>query len=190
MGHPRGSQVSCANRDRRAVRCSKPHAQRGQSKTHLQHSDLTQPRSCRSSTDCTTSGQRLHHNSALILARPATQRRCAAPRNAEACRKKAAGYDDLYRGPRTECEAQERIFISKTLGCDLHVRMRVTWSQIGAWSLRVGERSAEAGARKVRTERHPAFITEPPRRISSACGLFHHPLPHGVIGSNWYGMMV
>jgi len=61
--------------------------------------------------------------------------------------------------------------MSKTLGCDLQVRMRVTWSQIGAWSLRVGERSAEAGARKVRTERHPAFITEPPRRISSACGL-------------------
>jgi hypothetical protein len=130
-GAPRFAQRNCANRDTRAVRCSKPHAQSNHSKTLLQHFDLTQPQSCRSSTNCTTIDHSLHHDIAHILASRATQCLCAAPRNAEACREKAADHDDLYTGPRTECEAQGGIFITKTLGRDRQVRMRATRSQIG-----------------------------------------------------------
>ncbi|KAH6872801.1 hypothetical protein BKA58DRAFT_152882 [Alternaria rosae] len=188
-GVPRLVWCNCANRDTRAVRCSKPHAQRGQSKTHLQHFDLTpnhkaadrvqiaQP----AARDCITI-VRLPWRIPLrnvAARRPETRRLVAKKRRATT----------TYVEDRALNVRRKRgIFISKTLGCDLQVRMRVTRSQIGAWSLRVGERSAEAGARKVRTVRHPAFITEPPRH-SSACGLVHHPLPHGVFGSNWYGMM-
>lgn len=130
----------------------------------------------------------MHHDIAHALAHRNTQRPCAAPRNAEACREKDADGHNYIEDHALNVRRNLRIFISKTLGCDRQVRMRVTRAKsrlvacVWRGDLRrlVHERLDGAPSRVGSQSLHDASPWPQATFITFT--------PHGDFGSNWYGM--